>query len=482
MRGKLVVTLVLLLLAAVGCSTGDDEELADLDGDGDAAVDGDVDADGDAEADLPDGDGDAAEEEGEDDSPPPVECRPEIPLRPLDFAADETFDLGPYLMQPTPTGIVVMWRTIEETDGAVLLGEGDEPERTIEQEGISTIHEIPIDGLEPDTRYGYRVRSGELVSALHHFHTAPEPGQGFRFALWGDNQNGPEVFQTVVAGIAAVQPHILLGVGDHVQTGSEDALWKDQLFGPARALFHEAAFFPAIGNHEQNSQNLYDLYSLPPWSDDPQNESNYSYTYGNTFFLVINVFRIFFPLGDHETELSQWIREQAASPAAQAAAWRIAYAHEPGYSEGWGNGSCTYDGNQPVRGWLLPLLAENRFHAYFAGHTHGYERGVVEGGVVEIISGGGGGGLDAWCLDWPETTVAHYAHHFLNVEVGCDTLRIEATYPDGEVFDWVELASDSWGTLVDEGPAEDLPPPVVNIDSPTLGEQRVRTLAGAAGK
>ena len=420
---------------------------------------------------TPDGDTDAPDQEETLDQEEAVQCISGVAARPLPVAADETFDLGPYLMQPKPDSIVVMWRTLEAADGLVEYGLDEALGSSTGHQDSLLIHEVTLTGLTPDTRYFYRVASAGVTSAMHHFHTAPEAGQPFRIAAWGDNQNGPDVFATVLQGIAGAHPYFLLGVGDHVQDGKDAELWKTQLFGPARALFHEVAFYAAIGNHEKNASHLYDLYSYPHTDDIDNHESFYSFTYGNAFFLVINTNLIFFPVVDYETEISTWLREQVASPEAQNATWRIALAHEPGYAEAWGDGSCTYEGYLPVREFLMPLLEEHHFHAYLSGHTHGYERGMTGGGMAYFVTGGGGGGLDAWCLDWPTTTVAHYEHHFLSMEFGCDQLAIEALYPDGARFDWLTLSRSDYGQIVDQGPVADLPPPVINSDSPTLQDR-----------
>ncbi len=448
----LVQVCVILLL----CSCSEDEQIdGDMDfTDGDSeieSVDGDFSTDGDSEGDA------------EIDTAP-LACREEVSERTLDWQPDETFEMGPYLMSPSPTGITIMWYTLDEADGEVLFGEGDDLNLSATQEGSVKIHEVVLSDLKPNTRYGYKVRSGETTSELHHFYTAVEENQGFNFAVWGDNQNGPDVFRTVVDGIAAEKPYLLVGVGDHTQDGTDFSLWKEQLFGPARGLFHEVALYAAMGNHNYYSENYNDLFAFPYPPDHPEQESTYSFTYGNAFFLVIDTNQIFYPFGAVETDLSTYIREQLDSEAAQQATWRFALGHEPGYAEGWGDGSCHYDGYDPVRGWLLPLLAEKKFHAYFSGHMHGYERGAVDG-LVQIITGGGGGGLDAWCKDWPQTSVAHYEHNFLRIEAGCDQLRIEAKYPDGEVFDWIVLDAETYGEVVEQGPVADLPSPTINSDS-----------------
>ena len=445
----IILLTAFLLLFAAGCASGDNN----------------LNADGDRELDV------AVEEETEVEAEEEIEaipvCNSPVEVRELPYLADETFDLGPYLMQPLQTSIVVMWRTVDEEDGAVFYGLGDTPDLSVSQEGVSNIHEIKIEGLTPDTRYSYQVQSGARISAVHHFHTAPDSAQGFSITIWGDSQAHPEIFSQLVDHMAGLKPHFALGVGDHVGEGDEFHQWKELLFGPARGLFHEVGFYAAIGNHARNSQNLYDLYSFPHPEDNPQHESFYSFTYGNAFFLVIDTDKPYFSILDYDTEIAAFIKEQIASPEAQAATWRFALGHEPGYAEAWGNGECDYEGAMPVRGWLFPLLNEHDFHVYFAGHMHGYERGQ-NGNLMTLTTGGGGGGLDDWCKDLPQISVVHYVHHHLHMEVGCDTAKISAYDLEGVKYDWLEISADSYGEIIDEGPMENLPDPPVNPDSPTL--------------
>jgi len=410
--------------------------------------------------------------DGSDESNPGPSnmCQKEISLRQMDIMEDDTFDLGPYLQNPTQTGIVVKWRTLEETDGTVVYGEGDALDMESSHEGSATIHEVQLENLKPDTRYSYKVISGAVESSVHHLYTAVKENQGFRFTVWGDNQNGPDTFRQILSAMAGQGPHFFLGVGDLVQEGKDEPLWKEQLFDPGRKFFHELPFFTAIGNHERNADILYELYAMPPNGNEGVRATNQSFTYGNAFFLIVDTNMVFFsPMEGVETDVSQWIKDQMHSEAAQNATWRIALAHEPGYSESWGNGSCHNDGNKYVRNYLLPDLEEAQFHVYLSGHTHNYERGM-ENGMLHMITGGGGGSLDAWCRDWVQTRVAHHVHHYLTIEAGCDTLRIGAYDLDGAEFDWVTLKSDEYGAIVDEGPMENIPDPVMNDDSPTLTE------------
>ncbi|MBM4371354.1 MAG: metallophosphoesterase family protein [Deltaproteobacteria bacterium] len=389
-------------------------------------------------------------------------CRPPVP-RVLEGEPDGTFDLGPYLMHTTSDSAVVMWRTLEPADGAVAWRHGSGPETTVEHAGSATVHEVLLAELPPDTDITYRVTSGGVVSGEHVFRTAPGPEASSRFIAWGDNQHGFETFAASQPGFLADGPHFLVGVGDHVQEGKVPEQWKDQLFDPARALFHQVPFFAAIGNHEDNAGDWYALNSHPFPAGDPDHETFYSYSWGNAFFLVIDVLKLPCPFGEVDTPQSAWIREAATSPEAQAATWRIAYGHYPAISESWGDGDCSYEGTPCLRDWVLPFLAEQGFHLYMAGHTHAYERGEVAG-MLHVIVGGGGGGLDAWCVDFPEVDVVHTEHHHARVDLGCETLRLEGVDLDGKVFDWVEIGPGTPVEILDQGPADWLPPPTLNSD------------------
>jgi hypothetical protein len=195
-------------------------------------------------------------------------------------------------------------------------------------------------------------------------------------------------------------------------------------------------------------------------------ETIYGITLGNVYLLVVNTNTVFFPIGDLDVPLSARLRELAQSPEAATATWRIAYGHEPGYSESWSPGDCGFEGYLPVRNWLLPMLEENGFQLYLSGHSHVYERAKV-GKLVHLISGGGGGGLDEWCRDLPETSVVVQRHHYLRIDAGCGRLRVEAVDTEGLVFDWVELDASLPGQLVEEGPIDGLEPLIVSSDSPT---------------
>ena len=109
MRG--VCCRVWLLLAVFGIFACSSNEASQTPNDGDAEL-----AEHVAETE------DETEAESESEAPPL--CLPNTEPRNIPDTPDSTFDLGPYLMHTTKTSVVVMWRTLEETDGKVLFGPG----------------------------------------------------------------------------------------------------------------------------------------------------------------------------------------------------------------------------------------------------------------------------------------------------------------------------------------------------------------------
>ena len=398
---------------------------------------------------------DATEIEGDapEDEPdvPEISCVPgDPPDRPLAYEADPTFAVGPYLMHTTPTSMVVMWESDEEGLGTVEYGLTDELGLNLAEETAAVIHEVLLDGLDPDTRYSYRVSVAEDTSAIHHFVTPPVPGSPIRFTVWGDSRSLPHNARRVVDSMEDFGPYLNVHVGDVVTDGAVRSQWKDEYFDPMRALAHEVSSYVAIGNHEGNASHFYDYVSYPHPEDQPGHETYFSFTYGNAFFLIVDTNKVFVPILDYYPPQAAWIEEQIRSPEARSAVWRFAFAHHPGYSEGWSPGDCSYSGTGTVRNMLMPLLSEHDFHAFFVGHTHDYERGMFDG-LLHIITGGGGSALDEWCVDIDEVTVYESVFQHTRVETTCDTLTIDAIDVDGNIIDHVVLAADQPGVLIEDG-------------------------------
>ena len=91
----------------------------------------------------------------------------------------------PYLQLPTTTAMTVMWETNHKLPSRVEFGPTSELGNAFGDSNLVVLHEVRLTGLEPGATYYYRVRSGELVSEIYKFKTAPPPGtKRWRMGLW----------------------------------------------------------------------------------------------------------------------------------------------------------------------------------------------------------------------------------------------------------------------------------------------------------
>ena len=123
--------------------------------------------------------------------------------------------------------------------------------------------ETLIAGLQPNTRYYYRMRYGDTSGPEHTFTTQRAAGSTFTFAIQGDshpertqNQFDPTLYTRTLQSAAADQPDFYLTMGDDF---SVDAL-KTVNAATVRALYVQqrqwlglvgAPVFLVNGNHEQ---------------------------------------------------------------------------------------------------------------------------------------------------------------------------------------------------------------------------------------
>lgn len=334
----------------------------------------------------------------------------------------EPHRIGPYLQTVTQASATILWETEMAGDSRVDFGLTSDYGRHVYSSAEKTIHEITLEDLSPETRYHYRVSSAGVEGLDHTFQTAVEDATPFRFGVYGDTQENFIVHRLIADALLKEDPDIVLHVGDEVLRGNDYQSWLTEFFRPARDLMFRVPVYVAIGNHEEDAIWFYDYHAYP------EPENYYSFRYGNSFFVVI----------DTNDDISQgsvqhaWIEQTLASPEAQGATWLFVAYHHPAYNEGWR--PCTHDGEQSVRDFIVPLMEVYGVDIVFNGHTHGYERGFLDG-VYYVVSGGGGGGLDRFCHDWPHVTVSEYIHHYVMVDIDGSILTLAAHHRDGTVFD-----------------------------------------------
>jgi len=337
--------------------------------------------------------------------------------------------VGPLLQTITQETATIVWETEEALDSRVEYGLTSGYGLNFSTPEPVNLHEAVLTGLTPETLYHYRVNSGGVTGRDHTFRTAVLETTPFRFAVLGDTQSNPVGVSVLSNALLETVPDLVVHVGDEVGDGNDYDSWRTEFFFPARELMYQVPVYVAIGNHEENAPWFYYYHAYP------EPENNYAFAYGNSFFVMADTNGDVTP----GSPLYVWLQDTLASPEAQGAEWLFVAHHQPAYSEGWR--PCDYDGDADVREHLVPLMEAYEVDAVFNGHTHGYERGSLNG-VLYIISGGGGGGLDYFCQDWPHVEVSVYVHHFVLLDIDGSTLTLSAQKHDGTVIDTVFLEKD----------------------------------------
>ena len=356
---------------------------------------------------------------------------------------DLQFVVRPYLQMVTQTSITVMWETNQQSPGQVRYGL-DESTPSVALGPETTLHEIKLSGLDPETPYYYRVesvdsRDRKIASELLSFQTANRRETPFAFGVLGDTQFNPRVSKTLTDMLWMQRPNFFVIAGDLVDSGPEKWQWTEQFFPGITPLASRVCLFPVIGNHEQNAKHYYNYMSLP------EPEYYYQFTYGNADFFILDSNK------ECGTESEQW-KWLAEALEASDAVWKFVSYHHPSYSsdeDDYGDmwrGRSAY-GDQRLRS-LSKLYDKYGVDIVWNGHIHSYERTwplkhdkvVEQDGTIYLVTGGGGGGLEVAGPIKPyfQNNVKH-GHHYCLVAVNGRTLEFKAFDQEGRLFDYLKI-------------------------------------------
>jgi predicted phosphodiesterase len=300
---------------------------------------------------------------------------------------------------------------------------------TLQIDSTHFVHRATITGLETETRYFYRVRSGSTNTAVFSFRTAPHRNTPFAVAWWGDNHEGTVTLRTHVSNLLAHAPGFIAVAGDMVNSGNQLGEWHNYWFKPLEHM-NCAQTTPVIfarGNHDGEHALAYAYSALPG------NESWFAFDYGNCRFIFLD--------SEVSTGISPeqlaWLQAELSRPETQRAAFRIVCFHRPPWVNLWNGGG--YLGETFVRNDWTPLFSQGNVDLVICGHAHNYNRGQTNG-VVYVISGGGGGTLDVERVaNWPLFTIEYSRYHWDLMEVDGDTLTWQVFDQQNRLIDMFAL-------------------------------------------
>lgn len=239
----------------------------------------------------------------------------------------------------------------------------------------------------------------------------------FTFAVIGDNRSGDDVYKKVLGMVMERRPDFVINVGDQIihpgDLSEWDNFWK--LSGPVNV-----PYFLTVGNHDANNKKSEDLYKEQV--DLPGNELYYSFTAGNSLFIVLDTY-----FTDQNKKITAeqyaWLEKLLESTDRRH---KFVFLHHPLYPDGFGFSGCL-DAYPKERDRLQRLLVKHRVATVFAGHLHLYLRKTFNG-MSQIITGGAGAPLIAY-----EELGGFY--HFVLMTVDGDKISGEVIDIDNNIKD-----------------------------------------------
>lgn len=344
---------------------------------------------------------------------------------------------GPYLQDLAPTSITVMWE-LDQPQPATLSVEGPGGKRT-QQVGPVRLAEATIDGLEPSSRYRYKVEAGGATWEGE-FATSPPDGKDvpFSFIVVGDSRGGIEQHRRVVNRMAQEVPDFVLGTGDMVDEGFRQDQWQE-FFDVENKFLRDNVYFPALGNHDRQGRgrtaDTYRAYFSVPENGN-ETERYYAFTYASARFLVLDSNAYSFAL----TDQTAWLeRELIAARQDPGIRHIFVVMHHPPFS------ISLHGGNVELRERWTPLFEQFSVTAVFSGHDHVYSR-ADHNGLHYFISGGGGAALYPRRprpnpVDIEAVKKFERVLHYLRVTVTGNRVEVTAVRADGttiETTSWTD--------------------------------------------
>lgn len=259
-------------------------------------------------------------------------------------------------------------------------------------ESAAIYHSVTFDGLQPGTRYAYRVGDGQHWSEWNHVMTASLEAEPFSFLYFGDAQNDiySHCSRVIRQGLLhCSDADFTLHAGDLVNTFNSDREWGEW-FDAAGWIHRTIPVIAVPGNHEYGKPGLSPhwrhVFTMPENGPEELKESVYSLDYQGVRFVALNS-------NEKRSAQAVWLREVLRDNPNR---WTIVTMHHPVYSTARGRD------NAGMRDEWQPIFDEFGVDLVLQGHDHtygrtgfmqydpevkeGHQATVSDSGVVYVVS------------------------------------------------------------------------------------------------
>jgi len=295
--------------------------------------------------------------------------------------------------------MTVMWKTSSSASGQVEYGLTDSYGDS-KSSANGTLHQVDITGLQPNTKYFYKVTSdGDSKSAF--FRTFPNNttdkvvfgviGDPKYYVDWGNREDDQELGEW----IATNEPHFVIHVGDFVKDGESltHSYWQ-MFFDYQSELLARAPVYIAVGNHEYSgsgnlSPGYKDNFIFP--ENGPESEIIYSFDCGKVHVAVGDIHNRA-PSTDYNyygagSPQHTFITNDVVRSDAQC---KVIVFHHPVYSSGGRGVSDNTSWAENILADYVPTFLDNDVSLFLSGHDHAYERSEANGITYSINSSASG--------------------------------------------------------------------------------------------
>ena len=323
--------------------------------------------------------------------------------------------LQPYLQNPAPDGVTVMWRTTDPSYSWIEYGTDStdlKVARTVEY-GIVvsniTRHKVRIEGLVSNQKYYYRVCNRKVLSyegykkeydrtektRFYTFSTLGPQGSDFTCIIFNDLHSNLPVFDLLCRQIKGIDPDFTVFNGDCFQDPSSEEHELDILSHYNRVM--NVSSRPAVymrGNHEIRGTYALGWPALVDWDND---KPYFAFSFGDTRFVFLDngedkndghvEYSNMNEFDEFRNKQTAWLINEVNKPVFRNAERRILIQHIPIYS--WTN---SYDpGFIPCFDLWNPIYQKTPFDINITGHLHRfnfYPAGKA-GNPFPLVVGGG---------------------------------------------------------------------------------------------
>ncbi|MEU6645837.1 metallophosphoesterase [Saccharomonospora sp. NPDC046836] len=341
----------------------------------------------------------------------------------------------------------------------------------------SIYHTVEFTGLQPDTRYTYRVGDGVNWSEWTDFTTAAEKFEPFSFLYYGDAQNYidsavPRVFRQAFAD--RPEAKAIVHAGDLIDSANSEEQWG-QWHNADGFVNSQINNIAVPGNHEYSGGLSTFWRPQFPYPDNGPGNAELKQT---VYYLDYQGVRFIALDSNYQSNATlmaaqtQWLERVLADNPNK---WTVVTFHHPVYST-------TGTRNNPnVRAQWGPLFEKYGVDLVLQGHDHTYGRGnkvdnrqstSVHNGVAYVVSVSGG---KMYALNdgrnWTDNgaevrSQGDNIQLYQMIDVEADQIRFEARYANGQHHDGFLIRKNDEGerTVNDLRTAENTVGEQVSVD------------------